>query len=116
MLDKRTSKFLLTLARICEDGSYKIIEKTDLGKDIVAMDQMVRYLSDNEMIDVKYTDETVYCLTMLPKGRVLFEGTKKNRRTVTKIERKVLIILILGCFAASLLGSMLGSYFAGLMG
>jgi len=119
MLDKRTSRFLAIVSRICSDGSYKIIEKTELSKemrerttDFVSLGQMVQYLQDNEMIDVKYTDETVYCLTVLPKGRAAFENTRNRSRDAIKISQKTMIILIAGCFVAALIGSMLGTLLA----
>jgi len=112
MLDKRTGRFLLTLAKICSDGSYKIIDKSDLGKDLTAIEQMIRYLQDNEMIDVKYSDETVYCLSVLPKGRVLFETSRKKGRGKSTLSNKLIIALIAGCFVASILGAMLGALIA----
>ena len=114
MLDKRTTRFLLILAKICSDGSYKIIEKQDLAKDFTDVDQMIRYLQDNEMIDLKYSDETVYCLSVLPKGRVVYEGARQKVRIATKIERKTLILIVAFTFVASLLGSLFGALIAGL--
>ena len=118
MLDKRTAHFLGVIAKICEDGSYKIIEKAELvtqmrtkAADFNMLNQMVRFLQDNEMIDVKYSDETVFCLTVLPKGRVSCESTRRRVSDVLKINNKTLLILILACFVASLFGSMLGTLF-----
>jgi len=117
MLDKRTLRFLSIISRICDDGSYKIIEKAELAKEMVrgtepaVLNQMVRFLSDNEMIDVKYTDETVFCLTVLPKGRVAVESTRRKARDLIRIDRRTLLILFGGCFVASLFGAMLGCLF-----
>ena len=122
MLDKRTARFLSILAKICDDGSYKIIEKTELAKqmfsrnaDYNVLEQLIRYLSDNEMIDVKYTDETVYCLSVLPKGRVAYESMRSSRRELIRIDKKTLIILFTGVFIASIIGAMIGALFAKLM-
>ncbi|MDR0461995.1 MAG: hypothetical protein LBG88_01515 [Christensenellaceae bacterium] len=122
MLDKRTTRFLSAVAKICDDGSYKIIEKAELlkemhfrGMDFVALEQMVRYLKDNEMVDLKYSDENVFCLTVLPKGRVAFESMRRKTRDLVKVPNKTLIIIVTAVFLASLLGSMLGAIFAKLM-
>jgi len=113
MLDKQTTKFLATLAGICSDGSYKIIEKSELkDKDPNAVAQKIQYLSDNEMIDVKYIDEKVYCLTVLPKGRTVIESNRRKTRTVTRLEKKIIAVLIVGCFLASIIGAMLGALIA----
>ena len=112
---------LRLLAEICEDGSYKIIEKTELAKEINsraadfnALDQMVRFLKDSEMVDVKYTDETVFCLTLLPKGRVAVESMRPKSREIIRIDKKTLLILFGGCFLASVIGSIVGALIAGL--
>ena len=120
MLDKRTTHFLFIIAKICDDGSYKIIEKTELQKemrvtDFSELNQMVRYLQDNEMIDVKYSDELVICLTVLPKGRATVEGTRIKARSLVKIDYKTLLIVAGVCFLASLFGSMIGALLASLM-
>lgn len=119
MLDKRTAKFLAIVNKICSDGSYKIIEKTELSKemhdraaDFVALGHMIQYLQDNEMIDVKYTDETVYCMTVLPKGRATFENTLNSDRDSIKISKKTIFLLMGICFGAAFVGSLLGALLA----
>jgi hypothetical protein len=116
MLDKRTARFLAILARICEDGSYKIIEKVELlkethkrGTDTSALEQMTRFLADQEMIDIKYSDEKVFCLTVLPKGRVEFESTRRKTKDVVRVPNKTLLIITFACFIASLLGGLVGA-------
>jgi hypothetical protein len=109
MLDKRTQKFLSVVAGICADGSYKIIEKVELAKivsDAAVLGQIVRYLQDNEMVDVKYVDETVYCLTVLPKGRVAVERTAGEQE---KFGPKIIALIIGGCFLAAFLGGLIGA-------
>ncbi|MCL2228242.1 MAG: hypothetical protein FWC00_00255 [Firmicutes bacterium] len=112
MLDKQTSKFLKVIAKICEDGSYKIIEKSFLSAYTASVDQMIRFLQDNEMIDVKYSDEGVYCLSVLPKGRVTIETARTGGRN-PKIGNRNLLILIGVAFLASFIGAFLGTLLAG---
>ena len=121
MLDKRTLKFLRVIAKICEDGSYKIIEKSFLTTemnpkktDAAALDQMVRFLQDNEMIDVKYSDEGVYCLSVLPKGRVANEGgSRAGGNGIARTDVKGLVLLAIAVFLASFVGAILGTLLAG---
>jgi len=116
MLDKRTEKLLSVLARLCADGSYKIIEIGDLTKEMLprfridtdALAQMVRYLKINEMIDVKYSDEKVYAIAVLPKGRVTDE-TRRTQKTTNKLEKKYLVLLSGCCFLAAFAGAVLGA-------
>jgi DNA-binding MarR family transcriptional regulator len=119
MIDKRTAQLLTKLNQLCADGSYKIIEKTELRQphnsaDISAVTQMIRYLQDNEFIDVKYTDENVFCLTVLPKGRVAVENVK-NKSDRHGVDKKTLaiwgIIYFMGAFLGALFATILARLF-----
>jgi len=124
MFDKRTAKLLSVLTKICTDGSYKIIEIGDLVKEMlprfrVAADelgQMVRFLADNEMIDVKYSDEKVYCMSVLPKGRVNDEEARSSRKGQRqRLSHMTIFYLVCGCFLAGFAGAFLGALFAGMI-
>ena len=114
MLDKRSARLMFALTRICTDCSYKIIDINDLRKamlpryrvDATALEPMIRLLSDNEMIDVKYSDEKVYCLTVLPKGRVYEEQVKVSKRG-KKAGRYGWVFLAIVCFVAAFAGAFL---------
>lgn len=116
MLDKRTAKLLSVLAGICADGSYKIIEIGDLIKemlprfriDVGTLEQMTRYLQDHEMIDVKYNDEKLYCISVLPKGRVTDETRHVTKTSGKVIDKKFVVLLLCGCFIAAFAGAILG--------
>ena len=123
MLDKRTDKLLSYLSRVCADGSYKVIEIADLLKamrsthkvDEVALGQILKFLKDNEMIDIKYKDENVYCISVLPKGRTHMEtGNKQNYYNVT-LGGRLATITIIGSFIAAFAGAFLASIIMGLV-
>ena len=120
MLDKRTAQFLHIIAGICADGSYKLIEKAELLKamkihssEYSALDQMLRYLQDNEMIDIKYTDETVYCVSVLPKGRVASESVRHKNLNKHDVTNKTLLYLVAASFGASMVGAFIGALIGG---
>ena len=111
---------LSVLARICADGSYKIIEITELVKEMLPrfkidgneLAQIMQYLQDNEMISLKYNDDSVYCISVLPKGRVTNEVEvihKSHGQRV--ISKKAVLALFCGCFAAAFFGAILGGLF-----
>jgi len=115
MLDKRTNKLLNALARICEDGNYKVIEITELlnvasGKFAVgdeALDAMVKFLIEKEMVDIKYQDDEVYCIAVLPKGRNYVETAhirKRSARDNRFITTVALVSFFAGFFGAFLAG------------
>jgi len=117
MLDKATAKLLTIISGICADGSSKIIEITDLLRELTPrqcadaknLAQLMQHLADNEMITVKYSDESVYCVAVLPKGRVTNDeaGVKKGIRKPT-ISNKHMAILMAGCFLSALVGAVIG--------
>ena len=119
MLDKSTAKFLKILAQTCADGSYKIIEKAELARDLSprdpsGLDKMISYLKDNEMVDVKYSDETVYCLTVLPRGRVTVEALHHNSPDAPPLANRTMLLLVGSCFLAAVLGALIGTLIANL--
>jgi len=120
MLDKRTTQLLLKLMKYCQDGSYKIIEKTELAPDKSAKalsesDRMISFLRDNELIDIKYTDDNVYCLTVMPKGRTAIENMRFKNRETQRLSGRTMCIMIVVCTLAAFVGAFLGTLVAGLI-
>lgn len=121
MLDKRTVKLLVYLERSCEDGSFKIIETGDLTKsvsskaDLETIRPILKFLRDSEMIDIKYSDESKYCLSVLPKGRVYVESLHAERKQVS-ISRRMAMFIIFGSFVAACAGAVLAGVFLNLLG
>ena len=117
MLDKRTRKLLDLILRVCgEDGSYKIIEIHDLIKgmlpkykiDSEIFGQMMKFLVGMELIDIKYTDESVTCVAILPKGRI-YEESKAEKRHNRAIGKGIAILIIVGSFLAAMAGAFLAN-------
>jgi hypothetical protein len=121
MLDKQTAKLLRYLARICDDGSYKIIETAEVTKavsqkaEIETVRPMLKFLQDNDMIDIKYSDESKFSLSVLPKGRVFVE-TQSNKKINGTLSRRMIILLIAGTLVAAFVGALLGGIIANSIG
>jgi len=120
MLDKRSAKLLLYLARICEDGSFKIVEAAEITKavsptaELETIRPMLKFLQDNEMIDIKYSDASKFSLSVLPKGRVFVE-TQSSKRTAITLSRRMVLLLVAGMFAAAFVGALLAGIIAKFM-
>lgn len=73
MLDKTNAKIVNKLVRLCPNG-YKVFELEELCNLFQLkkseLDENLKYLKDNEFLDIKYSDESVICLCMLPKAKV----------------------------------------------
>ena len=114
MLDKQSLKLLIYLAHICEDGSFKIVETAEMTKavskkaELATIKPTLKFLQDHEMIDVKYSDESKYSLSVLPKGRVYVETQGLKSVDVT-LGRRMIIFAIAGSFIAAFLGALLAN-------
>jgi len=121
MLDKQSVKLLVYLARICEDGSFKIIETAEMTKavskkaDLETIRPTLKFLQHNEMIDIKYSDESKYSLSVLPRGRVYVES-QGNKRVDVTLSRRMIILAITGGFVAAFVGALLANLILKLAG
>lgn len=115
MLDRFSSKLLKKLNTICEDG-YKVVDKEELAYSLhVSLDIVENALKDFEdlgYIDVKYTDESLVCLTTMTKGRQVLEVSDDKSIYNKKIVRLLTITCILSCVFA-FLGGLIGKLILG---
>ena len=88
-------KYLLVLEVLikeCQDGGYRILEKSDLLSLLSnkckmsenELDKIVSSLEKDELISLKYEDEKVYCVCLLAKRQrnrpfPLHTSTKSSR-------------------------------------
>ena len=124
MLDKRTAKLLDVLLRICgEDGAYKIIEIADLQREVTRKFKLdheniihiIKFLSATEMIDIKYTDDKVVCVAILPKGRI-YEEEQLSRRDNRAISKGLAFMIVMGSFFAAIVGAVVASVIMNFLG
>ena len=114
MLDKQNYKIITKLQKLCPDSTYKVFDIEELcslfgiKKDALIND--FKYLKDNEYLDIKYSDESVICLCLLPKSRQLEEQEKAKSYSHANIMKVLLIsgifngiMAFLGAFIAMLI-------------
>ena len=110
MLDTKSKLVLKIIQKECKNGSYKIIEKNDVISALPLkyrcetdeLDHIMNFLERQDYISIKYDDENVYCLCILPLANEVFEESKKKRK-----KNSILIPLLTLIFA--FLGSFLGT-------
>ena len=111
MLDKQNYKIIKKLQKLCDDSSYKVFDIEELcslfNLKKEALDNDFKYLKTNEYIDIKYTDESVICLCLLPKSRQLEEQEKAKNYSHLNIMK---ILLISGIFNGIM--AFLGAFIA----
>lgn len=108
MLDTKSTLILKILQKECKNGSYKILDKNDIISALPAryrcdtdeLDHIISYLERQDYVSVKYDDDNIYCLCILP---AINEITTPKRR---KKEKKYLLPLIV--FILAFLGALCG--------
>lgn len=116
MLDRATAKVLDELNSICVDASYKVIEINDLCQkfpkkfkiDDKALLQSIEHLVERNYISLKYHDDEVICLSVLPKGRLFKEKNEELKFTKDKKFEIAWLSLICGAMGA-FIGSALST-------
>jgi hypothetical protein len=122
MLDRRSESLLRIINKECNEGSYKVIEVDDLIRgmpnkfksDSDTINQTMDYLKSGEYVSVKYSDNEVYCVSPLPRGRRIFEVEQEEKRVSKKKKIKLFILsffsllLIFGaCLGAAYLAKII---------
>ena len=117
MIDTKSKLVLKILANECSDGNYKIIEVSDIimslprhfRMDSEAVKHILTHLERQDFISIKYDDDDVYCLAVLPYGFEVLENDKPKYIKKEKAkEKKLNIATILLSFLSALIGTTLG--------
>lgn len=115
MLDRFSNKLLKKLNIICEDG-YKVVDKEELADSLhtslVVVENTLKEFEDLGYIDVKYTDESLVCLTTMTKARQVLEVTDDK----SVYNKRIVRLLVLTCVLSSVfafLGGLIGKLILG---
>ena len=88
-----------------------MFEKTELeailGSKGESLQNSIKYLQERSYIDVKYDDENVMCLCVLPKAFGEIEKEEEN----SVINKKLVKIMYFTCFFSAV-SSFLGAFIA----
>ena len=120
MLDIKSKLVLKILQKECPNGSFSLVEARDIISampikyrvDLDGLDNILIYLERQEYISIKYDEENVYCLCVLPFGNEVLENDGKQK-SEGKSPRLWLVILAvcLSAFVGSVLGCILSYHF-----
>ena len=120
MLDIKSKLVLKILQKECPNGAYNLVEAKDIISampikyrvDSDGLNNILIYLERQEYISIKYDDEGVYCLCVLPFGNEVIE-TEGKQKSERKFPRLWLffILMILSSFLGCLLSHLVQSLF-----
>lgn len=113
MIDTKSKLVLSALAKECGNGGYKIVEISDIimslprhyRMDSEAVKHILTHLERQDIISIKYDDEDVYCIAVMPYGFEILEETKYNK--IEKDKNKIWKVILL-CFLSAFVGTTLG--------
>ncbi len=114
MIDIKYLYILKILKNEIPNGNFALIESKDIiaslpnkyKLDIESISKALSYLERNEFINIKYADDGLYCLCILPKTDQILEKQIETKRKNSKIYW----IIILITFFSSFIGSLLATY------
>ncbi len=122
MLDERSKSVLEYLVKECSEGSYRVIDKSELlgaipkkfNPDDSSVGLCMDYLEKGNYISIKYSDPKMYCVAPLPFARQILEN-ESNEREKTKKMYKMGSLLYILVFICAFLGSFLAIILYGLI-
>jgi len=103
------------------DGEMVVIDKAEflaampekLGVTAAELAEIVKVMSLNELVSVKYIDDEVYCLASLPKGKIA-EARELNPKNSQLGEIKVSVdYKRIGVY--SFIGALIGGFITGII-
>ena len=119
MLDVKSRLVLKILIKECGNGTYKIVEVSDIISAMPArfrvdsdgLEHILTYLERQDCISIKYDDDGVYCLCVLPYGFEIAENDNKKN----KEKNSPLVLFIIFSLIFAFLGAFLGALLANLI-
>lgn len=111
MLDVKTKLVLKILNKECHGGGYKVVEKADIISALPAkfrcdsdeLEHIMTYLERHDCISIKYDDESVYCIAILPTTADVLEDAPKKKAELPPFFWAILfLIVLLASFISSL--------------
>ncbi len=93
MIDSKSKLILNILSKSCKNGNYQVVELCDILSALPrrlklsgdAVRHVLTFLERQDLISIKYEDETKFCLALLPYAYEILENdqqhflTKENR-------------------------------------
>ncbi len=115
MLDIKSNIVLKILCKECPNGSYKIVDASDIISampnkykvDSEGLEHILIYLERQDYISIKYDDDNVYCLAVLPFGFQFCENS--NQKEASKKRKLPLYLFFLIFFFLTFLASFLAN-------
>lgn len=115
MIDLKSQIVLKILIKECKNGGYKLVEPDDVISamperykvDRDGLKNILTYLEHSDCISIKYDDDGVFCLCVLPFGYKLIENKTDQKKKGLTFPLKIYLYIFIISFIASFLGAAL---------
>lgn len=111
MLDKKSTAVLRVLNKLAGGNAYIVVSIDDIFQNLTqksqydaeSLKQIVDFLEKQEYINVKFSEDSTYCYSLLPKARIYLEQecSKSSQKKKNSIMPYVFVMI------SSFIGSML---------
>ncbi|MDR0751654.1 MAG: hypothetical protein LBF12_03575 [Christensenellaceae bacterium] len=86
-MNKRTLDVLAVVSKISKDGESAVIESSDFFNAVPnlnaeELDDIIKELALTECVKLRYHKDNDYCLTTLPKGKIIVESDVRTKKGV----------------------------------
>ena len=120
MLDAKSLIVLKILVKECKNGGYKIVESRDIISampekfkvDYDGLKNILTFLEHSDCISIKYDDDGVFCLCVLPYGYKMLENKVSQKKKATTFPFWIYILILFSVIIASFIGSLLAKLVA----
>lgn len=115
MLDTKSTLILKILQKECKNGSYKILDKNDIISalptryrcDTDELDHIISYLERQDYVSVKYDDDSIYCLCILPAINEITTPKKKKKEKKFLLPLIVFVLAFIGAFGGAMIARLI---------
>ena len=118
MLDKKSIAVLKILNKQAEGNAYKVItseeiislvsQKSQYDSDTIR--EIINFLSEQDYLNIKFSEENTYCYSLLPKARIFLEQQTKAKSKKGVPQIMTYVYTLLASFVGTILGLLVFFY------
>ena len=118
MLDKKSIAVLKILNKQAEGSAYKVITSEEIIScvsqksqyDADTIKEIMSYLSEQDYINIKFSEENTYCYSLLPKARIFLEQQTKSKGKKNMPHIMTYVYTMIASFVGSILALLVFFY------
>ena len=118
MLDKKSIAVLKILNKQAEGNAYKVITSDEIISlvaqksqyDADSIKEIMTFLSEQDYLNIKFSEENTYCYSLLPKARIFLEQQTKSKAKKNAPQIMMYVYTMIASFIGSILALLVFFY------